>query len=246
MMLIWLIQTEDDKPQAEVDQNDSSEMDKLLDETQRALHYWASILKVTGGALEPTKTFYVPIIPKWQGCKKTVKKHTQNNTLALEGPDGDIVTLQQQDPNDSFFTLGIWQSPSEDESRQVEHIIKKIQEWGGNTTSNKMTWIQTRVAVRATIGRALAYPLTATAFNTKQCSHIQCALLNEALGKMGFVHTIPGLIATAPVCLGGLGIFPFEIQQLVSHLSLLLIYGPDEDTITINFYVKLWKHTHLR
>lgn len=228
-----MIQTEDERSQAEVaDQNDSEKMDKLLDETQQALHYWASTLKVTGGALEPAKTFYVPIIPTWQGGKKTVKKHTKNTTLALEGPDGTGVTLQQQDPNDSFFTLGIWQSPSGDESRQVEHIIKKIQEWGCHTTFNKMTWIQAKLAVRSTIGRALVYPLTATAFNTKQCSQIQRALLHEVLGKMGFVRTIPGLIATAPVCLGGLGILSFEIQQLLSHIYLLLIHGPDEDTIT--------------
>jgi hypothetical protein len=145
---------------------------------------------------------------------------------------GEVVLLQQQDPNDSFFTLGIWQSPSGNERQQVEYLLKKIHDWDTNTSTHKMTWTQARLAIRSTIGRSLLYPLTATSFSSEECSKLQRALLKAVLGKMGFVRTMPEIIATAPTQYDGLGILSFEIQQLCQHINLLMIHGPDKESIT--------------
>lgn len=204
----------------------------LVNDTQESLNKWASMLQATGGALEPTKTFYVPIIPQWQGNHKEVKPIAWDNELILKGPDGRATTLQQNDPNDTFFTLGIWQSPSGNEEKQQDYLIKKIKEWGINTNKHNMSWRHASIAVQSTLGRTLVYPLTATAFSDRQCAQIQKVLLTEVLGKMGFVRTMPEIIATSPVCLGGLGILSFEVQQLLGHVSLLLQHGPNENTIT--------------
>lgn len=146
-----MIQTDNDS-MIDEDNGNEPNADKLLEETQHSLDQWASSLEATGGAIEPSKTFYVPIVPTWQGTKKIVKKISQNNTLRLKGSDGEDKKLQQLDPNESFFTLGIWQSPSGNESKQVEYLRNKIMEWGNKTTINKLTWIQSRIAAQATIG----------------------------------------------------------------------------------------------
>lgn len=153
-----MIQTAEDNS-SEVEDNEYRYIEALWNDTQLALNQWLSTLKATGGALEPSKTFCVPIIPTWQGGKKVVHKPAQNNTISLEGPNGEAVLLQQQDPNDSFFTLGIWQSPSGEEGKQIEYLLGKIHEWDTNTRTHKMTWTQARLAsIRATIGRTLLYP----------------------------------------------------------------------------------------
>jgi hypothetical protein len=90
-------------------------------------------LKGYWGALEPNKTFCVPIISKWHGSHKTVQKIAQEGTIHLKNQNGNHTMLKQQDPNLAFFTLGIWQSPSGDETRQKEHLINIIKEWANIT-----------------------------------------------------------------------------------------------------------------
>lgn len=129
-----------------------------------------------------------------------------------------------------MFTLGIWQSPSGEESHQLQHMSKQIKSWGNSTTSNKITWGHARIAVQATIGRTLAYPLAATAFNPKQCRQLQTCFLRETLGKAGIVRTFSAIMATAPSSLGGLGFMSFEVEQLIQHINILMQYGPDHQS----------------
>jgi hypothetical protein len=227
-----IIQTENKREGTYDYVNEHSSISELLTDTQSALNQWLSTLKATGGALEPSKTFYTPIIPKWQGSKKSVHKLTQENSLILEDTNGEPILLQQEDPNDSFFTLGIWQSPSGNETKQLEYLLRKIHEWNTNTSTHTLSWVQARIAIRSTIGRTLLYPLTATSFTAAECSKLQRALLKAVLGKMGFVRTMPEIIATAPPRFGGIGILSFELQQLISHVNLLMIHGPDKNSIT--------------
>jgi hypothetical protein len=49
---------------------------------------------------------------------------------------------------------------------------------------------------------------------------------------MGIVRTTPSIIATAPPGLGGFGVLSFEIQQLISHLNLIILHGPDTSLMT--------------
>lgn len=206
---------------------DSSRNDEhsLYSETQQAIDQWTSTLQATGGELEPSKTFFVPIKTIWKGSQKSAEVPSQNLALHLKTTDGEIIPLRQHKPTDSFFTLGIWQSPSGDKTKQVEYMMAKIHDWGELTSSHKLTWTQTRIAMRSTIGRTLNYPLTVTTFSSMQCQKLQNVFLRTILGKMGIVRTISPLIATAPTHLGGLGVFSFELAQFLGHLNLILLHG---------------------
>lgn len=111
-------------------------------------------------------------------------------------------------------------------------MLSKIFTWGEQTNLHKLTWVQTRIAVRSTIGCTLLHPLTATTLSKKQCQTLLLAFLRTILGKMGIVRTLPDLIATAPTHLGGLGVMSFELAQLIGHITLLLLHGPDSQSTT--------------
>jgi hypothetical protein len=209
-----------------------SDVHSLYAETQQAIDQWTSTLRATGGELEPSKTFFVPIKTIWKGSKKSVEVPSENLDLHVKMIDGEIIPLRQHSPTNSFFTLGIWQSPSGDETKQVEYMTSKIRDWGELTNNNKLTWAQTRIAMRSTIGRTLHYPLTATTISSKQCKKLQKVFLQTILGKMGIVRTIPPLIAIAPTYLGGLGVFSIELAQLLGHLNLILLHGHDSQSMT--------------
>jgi hypothetical protein len=208
-------------------------METLIGDTQHAVNQWASILRVTGGALEPSKTFYVPIVNLWTGTVKQVTTSIDaGRQLYLQDGDGSATLLPQYRPSEAFFSLGIWQSPSGDDTRQQEHLISKMKSWGTDTSLKKIPWTHTRVAIRSTLGKTLTYSLPATSFTTIQCKELQKVLNHTILGKMGIVRTTPSLIATAPRALGGLGFFSFEVTQTIAHIIMILLHGPDTSSMT--------------
>lgn len=152
--------------------------DNLFVASQKAINTWSNILAATGGALEPSKTFYIPIIPEQKGKKLTLSTKYSEKKISLENKMGERLHIEQKDPNDAFFTLGIWQSPSGNKERQKKHLIDIIHAWGVSTSTNKLTWQHARIAVQTTIGKTLEYSLTATTFNQQQCREIQKALLH--------------------------------------------------------------------
>jgi hypothetical protein len=89
----------------------------------------------------------------------------------------------------------------------------------------KLTWTQARIANTATIGKTLTYSLPATGFSENVCQELQKTYLHAMLGKIGVVRTAPATLAVAPTWLGGFGLLSFEIEQLISHIGLILQHG---------------------
>lgn len=77
-------------------------IEQLMTATQRALDQWASTLRATGGALEPSKTFYVPIVNDWKGSTKRVLSPNTTCDLYINNSDGSKTTLKKFPPSDSF------------------------------------------------------------------------------------------------------------------------------------------------
>lgn len=208
------------------------EVNTLYERTQGALDLWSQSLAATGGALEGSKTFYVPMITEWKGNTTILSAKDGGRQLYLNQSGGERTVVIKRHPNESFFTLGIWQSPSGDESVQKDHLIKIIREWGQTTSINRMSWTHARIALQSTIGRTLSYSLPAIAMDTAQCESVQKVFLQQTLGKIGLVRTTPSLIACSPTLFGGVGLISFEVEQLVSHVSILLQHGPDDTSTT--------------
>jgi len=200
--------------------------------TQSALDLWSGSLRATGGELEDSKTYFIPIIHNWKGSKAFLQRTCTDTQLHLKQHDRVQTDLEGKNPNDSFFTLGIWQSPSGNENKQIEHMVNQIKSWGQQTTDNKMPWVHARIAVKATIGRTLVYPLSATTFDPKQCKKLQRCFLQTTLGKIGIVRTASSILASAPISLGGLGLLSFELEQLTHHLDIMMQFGPDSSSTT--------------
>lgn len=162
---------------------ESETSERLHAESQQTLDLWAKLLPATGGELESTKTFYVPIIPYWHGTSLKLDKCNSPYTLSITDSTGMTTPIERKQPNDAFFSLGMWQSPTGSDERQKQYLIDTITKWGSNTSLNKLTWQQARIATRCTIDRTLVYSLSVTAFTVSQCHEIQRVYLKELLGK---------------------------------------------------------------
>jgi hypothetical protein len=229
-----IIQTEDPTNRNKVINHSQEDcLSNLFQTTQKSIDIWSSTLTATGGELEPSKTYCIPIIPQWTGIQRTLPKTISDSLqIHITSTNSSKDTIKQKAPTDALFTLGLWQSPSGKETQQVNHMCKIMEDWNNKTNTRRITWTQARIASNATIGKTLSYPLPATALSEHECRRLQQIFQNAILGKMGVVRTTPSLLATAPSALGGFGILSFEIDQLCAHLGMLLLHGPNMDSIT--------------
>jgi Reverse transcriptase (RNA-dependent DNA polymerase). len=227
-----IIQTESNNTDRIVN-DETFKIKELFQATQGATDTWSSILRATGGDLEPSKTFCVPILHKWQGSTSTLLSTMEDELqIHLMTSENQLLAIEKKDPNESFFTLGIWQSPSGDETAQKQYLLEKINDWNYKTNQRTLTWAQAQIASRSTIGKTLLYSLPVTAFEERECKELQKTYLRAMLGKIGVVWTAPAIIATAPLWLGGFGLLSFEIEQFVSHIGMLLQHGHQHTSLT--------------
>lgn len=180
---------------------------------QHSINKWNSLLRVTGGALEPSKTFW---------CK--MGRVDNEDTAITISQGGCQVVIPRKSSEDSFYTLGVWQSPSGKEAKQVEYLRQLIVNWSIMAHSNYMSCYSARTAIVSTIGRTLAYPLAATGFTVPTCRLLQSSINSAVLGRMGIVRSVSKVLASGPTSFGGYGILDVEVEQMVQHVNMLSLH----------------------
>ena len=95
--------------------------------------------------------------------------------------------MKQIPPTQARETLGVMQSPSGNETPELEYIERKLKKWLGKLWTSTLQCQDLTKAVHMTIMRTLHYGLLATAMTFDKCDTLMKLLLNGALPKMGIV-----------------------------------------------------------
>ena len=132
-----------------------------------SLELWEYILRTTGGAIEPSKTFWVRILHEWKIVKATLRQYDQEEELWVKNPQDNNEKIEQIDPSQAKRSLGVWQAANGQKDTQTEVLIKKITDWGETTLG--ITTKEAKTATITTTGTALSYPLATTTFSESQC-----------------------------------------------------------------------------
>jgi hypothetical protein len=96
---------------------------------QKSLDAWAGLLNATGGALNPDKCYwyllsYTCANGEWR------YNHQTNFTLTIPLLDGARAKIQQTNIDEAKKMLGIWSTPSGNDTRHLEEcIIAKTRTW---------------------------------------------------------------------------------------------------------------------
>ena len=211
--------------------NDGETWDELIERTQKGLELWESLLRTTGGALEPTKSDWVKIRHIWKDGKTTLDNNKEERPLTVRNPAGDQEELTQKSANEARETLGVWQTPSGSEVTQVNETQAKIDKWSRNINRSSINRRNARWAAKTTIGKTIRYPLAATTMTEKQCTKIEKKFTRAIYGKIGVVRTAPTTLGAAPQHLGGFGLNSgIHENQTIDHVSMLMKHGHKQTT----------------
>ena len=201
-----------------------SNISSLVPSAQAALTKWEKLLRITGGALEPTKSHWVYIEQRWQHDKWAFIS-PPNLSLHVSCPKGHIQSLERLEPGDARLTLGLHQCITGDDVPQYLYMMQSINQWERQLYSSSLSHKDTKLATAITINATLMYPLPATCLTSKHCRKLSTKLLRTALPRMGVVRTASHKWAFGPKSLGGLGLINIRLQQMISHAHLLLTHG---------------------
>lgn len=220
----------DDTDQCEMTTNNREWSEQLLD-TQKSIDMWESLLRTTGGAIEPTKSDWTKLKYKWKGHNIVLEKHKEEEKLYMMGLNGQREELDKIEVDEARETLGVWQAGNGQEDTQVEKLKDKIQDWSSKVNSSQINTKETTTAVTTTIGKTVRYPLSATAISEKMSNEINTELRKAALGKMGLVRNAPVIPVEAPIEYGGLGTATNVYKnQMIDHSIILMNHGHRETT----------------
>ena len=198
----------------------------LLWKSQKMLKLWEELLRVTGSALDvKDKSDWTLITFEWnQGIAK-FKKMDARHTLKVQDHKEDLVIMKQILPTQARETLGVMQTPSGNETPELEYLENKLRKWISKIRSFSLRRKDVTRALQMTIMQTLHYGLVATAMIYEQFDHLTWTLIQGTLSKMGVVQTANTVLVTAPQDYQGMGIIHLNILQMLDHLKIICNHG---------------------
>ena len=197
----------------------------VIDRTQAAQSYLRGLLWATGGALNPTKSFWWMIDFEWKSGIWTFKKKAKlPGALNIRDKNGDLVSLQRYEHNEAQRVLGVHAAPSDKGKGQVKALRQKAEDWAAYATTRKINPTYAWIGLMTGIMKGLEWPLPATTLSRKQCKYIMAPLLKVGLRASGVQWKLNRIILYGSPSVLGLG-FPSiyttagirKILHLINH-----------------------------
>ena len=206
---------------------------EILPEFQEQVDYWEGLLRSTGGALEPAKTFWYLIDFKWTGNRweyHSVADSPGEVTMRL--PDSqERVTLRRLEPDEASKTLGIHIAMDGNQEAQTQYLKDKGIEF--SDAYRCATGIEKNDAWEgwlSTIMATFRYPAIATTMTESQWDEVMKPVSVVGLNKSGISRNFPRSVLFGPDLFQGMGVIhPFHFQEL-EHWETILRCCNDEST----------------
>ena len=197
---------------------------EVLESMQRLITEWGSLMAVTGGVLETTKSWWYLVEFVWHRGNWIAVDALQDADIELiaVGGDGFQKELKRLSVQEAAEMLGIWMAPNGDPSQLLEILKKDTLVWAdkirNSSTNQEATWY----ALTKTLSPRLKYCLPVCTFSKKECKSLMAIALNAALGKAGFARNLPSAIRDTDINLGGAGMLDLYLYMGTIRIHLLM------------------------
>ena len=185
---------------------------------QRDATTWQTLLDITGGKLAVAKCLYYLGHWRWlDGAPQFTPASDIGRPISLKDDSGSIA-IPHYDTNDAHLTLGLWKSPSGNQTQQFNHLMTKSMKWTASIRAAPLTKDEATLSYSRIYIPSLRYGLGTCYFTPGDLLRIQRPAVNVVLPKMGYNRHLPRPVVYGPACLGAVGlpclIFEQGLQQL--------------------------------
>jgi hypothetical protein len=195
----------------------------VIDEMQGILDRWAGLLRATGGALVPKKSYWYAIDFKWNGSKWLYRSiDDMPGELLITGVAGERVVLVRHEPKVGQESLGVLQGMDGNNADEIAHLRKKAESFADDLRTGFLKKNDAWYALNSTILKTMEYPMASTTIKEKEWNYIMAPILRAGLPRSGIERNFPHDILYGPKCLQGFGIFHPWYHQEIVHLLVCL------------------------
>lgn len=186
---------------------------------QETLDCWEATAKVTGGALEPNKSFGYLIYFQWNKGKWSYGQVKEEYSLTALDKDNNRRSLKMQQPHQALKMLGVHLAPDGNDNKQYRYMFKKALQLGQYMKNGFVTREDSFIALKSIALKVIEYPLPATLLDESQLWSIMWQLFQSYLPKSGINRNIVQDVLFGDPKYQGLGITNPFIHQGCKHTN---------------------------
>ena len=183
---------------------------------QEILDRWGGLLRVTGGALVPKKSYWYAIDFKWTGSAwkyRTISDMPGN--ILITGINGERVVLTRLNPDVAQETLGVMQAMDGNNKAEILHLRGKAEEFADAIRTGFLKKNDAWYALNSTILKTMEYPMAVTTIKEQEWNHIMVPILKASLPRSGIERNFPRDVLYGPKRMQGFGILhPWYHQEI--------------------------------
>ena len=195
-----------------------------IKEFQSAVNEWETLIRMTGGALEPAKSHWYIVKFTWHKDRWIYSKSQKDELrIKMKGPDtNDLIDVERITVKEPKRSLGMIQSHDGNQKAMTEFLHEKSIKWAEKIRCGHITADDALVALKTTIWPTLSYALAITCINKNKLEQIMSPAICAILSARRIARTVPRTMVHAPESMGGMGIKHLEEIQLTKHIQMIM------------------------
>jgi hypothetical protein len=200
--------------------------EEIAESAQRHLDEWEGLIRATGGALVPSKSFWYLVDFQWDGTDWIYRDTADMPaSISVRNTAGTAYEeLTRKNPNESEVTLGVGLAVDGNAKGQVAKLKDAVKDFVAKLNSGPMDRNDVWKSLQERIGVALSYPLTATQLTYDEWEkEIMSPLLQAVLPRAGFSRSMPRAVVFGPSEHQGLNFMHLWYKQELTHLQICLL-----------------------
>jgi hypothetical protein len=200
---------------------------------QSAMDLWQGGIRATGGALAPSKSYWVLVDFKWKYGEWSYKSRRDSpGSVTVKDSEGVPQVLERVDVHEARRTLGVYLAPDGNCKEQKRILGEKAQTFADRLKAKKMPRHLARRALNTTALKSFQYPLVATTLTEKEVSHAWSPAIRATLPVSGVVRTMPDAVVYGPEAYQGLGHFNVYTMMLSDQCKAMIKYSAMTNHVT--------------
>ena len=199
--------------------NNTNNPQETIKNMQKTIDWWEGVAKTTGGALEPTKSWWYLIYFEWNNGQWKYGEKNLNDKLTAFDKNNERVNLQNIPVSKTQTMLGVDLAPNGDNTSQVQLLKEKTKKMGELIRVGSLTHNEAWIALQTMAIKTVEYPLPASTFTKEEIQSIIWPILKHYLPKSGINRNISRDVLFGPIRLGGLGVHDPFVTQGINHIT---------------------------
>ena len=174
--------------------------------TRQMVQLWENLLFITGGRLEVSKCFWVPIVWDWKQGKPSIKKATTSsrNLSIVESETGTLIEIPRQRGADSNKRLGVISSCDATWAEEYKQLNQNALSFRDKVKQAKIGRVAGYHAYHSMWIAKIRYSVPVIGFSPRQMQILQQRVIGPCLSSAGYCKTMPRAVVFGPTKYGGM------------------------------------------